>query len=167
MEGILEQQRELYNAALSERIGAYEKAAVKRSYFDQAKALTEWRREDVEARGLPVNLQRATLKRLDEAFNGFFRRVKKGDSPGFPRFKGKGRFRSFGFREFDGITLAGRRLRFRGIPGHFEFIYTGRCLSRWYLRVARSGATLKAGLCRLSSMCPTCQREHRQGAASA
>lgn len=75
LEQILESQRQLYNAALEERIGAYRKAGVTRTYFDQCKALTEWRRSDPEAFELPVKLQRATLKRLDEAYRGFFRRV--------------------------------------------------------------------------------------------
>ena len=117
LEAILESQRQLYNAALQERIEAYRKANVSRTYFDQARALTEWRREDSEASALPVNLQRATLKRLDEAYRGFFRRVKSSVKPGFPRFRGKGWFDSFGFAEFRGITLRGSRLRFKGMPG--------------------------------------------------
>jgi putative transposase len=117
LETILESQRQLYNAALEERIDAYRKARVTRTYFDQAKALTEWRQSDPDGRALPVKLQRATLKRLDEAYKGFFRRVKKGVKPGFPRFRGKGWFDSFGFAEFHGISLKEGRLRFRGMPG--------------------------------------------------
>ena len=117
LEQILESQRQLYNAALEERIGAYRKAGVTRTLFDQYKALTEWRRSDPEASALPVSLQRATLKRLDEAYKGFFRRVAKGGKPGFPRFRGKGWFRSFGLCGFSGITLKGGRLRFKGMPG--------------------------------------------------
>jgi transposase len=96
LEAILESQRQLYNAALEERIDAYRKANVSRTYFDQSKELTQWRHEDPEASALLVALQRATLKRLDEAYKGFFRRVKSGGKPGFPRFRGKGSFDSFG-----------------------------------------------------------------------
>ena len=39
-----------------------------------------------------------TLKRLDLAFDHFFRRVKAGETPGFPRFKGRNRFPGFGFK---------------------------------------------------------------------
>jgi putative transposase len=116
-EQILESQRQLYNAALEERIDAYRKAGVTRTLIDQNKALTEWRRSDPEASEFPLCLQRATLKRLDEAYRGFFRRVKKGEKPGFPRFRGKGWFNSFGFREFKGITLKGGRLRFKTMLG--------------------------------------------------
>ena len=117
LEAILESQRQLYNAALEERIDAYRKAKVTRTYFDQTKALTEWRRDDPEASALPVGVQRATLKRLDEAYKAFFRRVKSGGKPGFPRFRGKGWFDSFGFREFRGISMQAGRLRFKGMPG--------------------------------------------------
>jgi putative transposase len=117
LEQILESQRQLYNAALEERIDAYRKVGITRTYFDQCKALTEWRRSDPEASAFPLRLQRATLKRLDEAYSGFFRRVKTGARAGFPRFRGKGWFDSFGFREFDGITLKAGRLRFKGMPG--------------------------------------------------
>src|SRR5207237_6955104 len=65
----------------------------------------------------PVSLQRWALKRLDEAYRGFFRRVKAGSNPGFPRFRGKGRFNSFGFREFSGICFKESRIRFKGMPG--------------------------------------------------
>ena len=117
LEQILESQRQLYNAALEERVDAYRKVGLARTYIDQTKALTEWRQSDQDASAIPVNLQRATLKRLDEAYRGFFRRVKKGGKAGFPRFRGKGWFDSFGFREFVGITLKGARLRFKGMPG--------------------------------------------------
>ena len=117
LEQILESQRQLYNAALEERIGAYRKADVSLTYVDQTKGLTQWRRSDPEASALPVRLQRATLKRLEEAYQGFYRKVKKGGKPGFPRFRGKGWFHSFGFREFCGITLKEGRLRFKGMPG--------------------------------------------------
>ena len=117
LEILLESQRQLYNAALEERIEAYRKANVTRTFFDQAKALTEWRRDDPEASAVPVALQRATLKRLDGAYKAFFRRVRKGGKPGFPRFRGKGWFDSFGFAQFWGISLKDGRLRFKSMPG--------------------------------------------------
>lgn len=116
LEAILESQRQLYNAALEERIGAFRKAGITRSYVDQCKALTEWRRSDPEAASAPLCLQRWTLKQLDQAYRGFFRRIRSGAKPGFPRFRGKGRFDSFGFREFSGIRFESGRLRFN-MPG--------------------------------------------------
>jgi putative transposase len=64
-----------------------------------------------------VALQRWTLRRLDEAFAGFFRRAKaRNGKAGFPRLRGKGRWTSFGFAEFSGIGWDGKRLRFKGMP---------------------------------------------------
>lgn len=114
---ILESQRQLYNAALEERIDCYRKTGGGRTYIDQFKALTECRRELPEMAALPANLQRWTLKRLDDAYAGFFRRLKRGDKPGFPRFRAVSRWDSFGFAEFSGIRWDGKRLRFAGMLG--------------------------------------------------
>src|SRR5882672_1344460 len=115
---ILESQRQLYNGALEERIGCYNKTGKSRTFFDQIRALNEWRSEDEEASSLPGRLQRWTLKRLDDAFKGFFNRLKaKNGRAGYPRFRSKGRWNSFGFHEFIGINLYEKRLYFEGLPG--------------------------------------------------
>jgi len=115
---ILETQRILYNAALEERIDAWQKERKSISYNGQCKSVTEWRRSDPDSALIPANLQRWTLRRLDDTFGAFFRRMRtrKGKA-GFPRFRSRGRWRSFGFAEFSGIKLEGRRLRFKGMPG--------------------------------------------------
>jgi putative transposase len=118
LERICAAQRELYNAALEERIDCYRKTGKTRSYIDQSKALTTCRQEMPEMGALPVSLQRWTLKRLDDAFQGFFRRLKmRNGKAGFPRFRSTGRWEAFGFSEFRGIRFDGRRLRFAGIAG--------------------------------------------------
>ena len=118
LELLLHAQRELYNAALEERIDFYRKTGKTRTYIDQCKALTACRNELADMGELPANLQRWTLRRLDEAFQGFFRRLKvRNARAGFPRFRGKGRWDAFGFNEFSGIRFDGKRLRFAGMPG--------------------------------------------------
>ena len=118
LEAILESQRQLYNAALEERIDCYRKTGKGRSYIDQTKSLTICRRDLPEMSKLSVRLQRWTLQRLDDAFVAFFRRVKNsGCKPGFPRFRGEGWWDSFGFGDFLGVQLDGQRLRFKGMPG--------------------------------------------------
>ena len=99
LEHILRQDRLLYNNALQERIESYEYAQriewatgekIKSiTKFDQMKSLTEIRRNDEWWREGHLKRQRGPLTRLDKAFQGFFRRVKAGQTPGFPRFKGK------------------------------------------------------------------------------
>jgi len=59
---ILESQRQLYNAALEERIGAYRRG-VTRTYFDQSKALTEWRQSDPDAVALRIRVAQRSLTR--------------------------------------------------------------------------------------------------------
>lgn len=113
---ILESQRVLYNAAKQEREDCYRKTGKGRTFFDQCKALTELRK-DREYAGLPVHLQRWTLKRLDRAFADFFNRLGGGERAGYPRFRGKGRWHSFGFDEFHSIRFDGKRIRFKGLPG--------------------------------------------------
>jgi putative transposase len=118
LERLCAAQREPYNAALEERIDCYRKTRKTRTYIDQCKALTECRRELPDMAAVPANLQRWTLKRLDDAFQGFFRRLKgRSGKAGFPRFRGKGRWEAFGFAEFSGIRFDGKRLRFSGMPG--------------------------------------------------
>jgi putative transposase len=118
LERICDGQRVLYNAALQERIDCYSKTGKTRTYIDQCKALTQCRSELPDMGELPVNLQRWTLKRLDDAFQGFFRRLKaRSGKAGFPRFRGKGRWEAFGFAQFSGIRFDGKRLRFAGMPG--------------------------------------------------
>ncbi len=52
----------------------------------------------------------------DKAFQAFFRRVKKGETPGYPRFKGRHRFHSLGFKEYgNGFRMDGWRLKVSGV----------------------------------------------------
>ncbi|WP_203872045.1 RNA-guided endonuclease InsQ/TnpB family protein, partial [Planomonospora parontospora] len=89
----LEDHRQLYNAALEHRRTAYRKAKVSVGYGDQSAELKEIRRADPDGQGRwSAGSQQQTLRRLDKAFKAFFARVTAGRTPGFPRFKGKGRF---------------------------------------------------------------------------
>ncbi|MYA88305.1 MAG: transposase [Boseongicola sp. SB0662_bin_57] len=94
LETTLEARRQLCNAALEERIDFHRKTGKSRTYFDQCKALTACRAELPDMAGCGIAVQRGTLKRLDEAFKGFFNRLKKGGKSGFPKFKGKAFFDS-------------------------------------------------------------------------
>jgi len=117
LQAILDQQRWLYNEALGWRTFAYEVYGASVTYMDQCRWVTYKRSQDDRLSSLPANVQRATLKRLDTAFSGFFSRVRRGEKPGYPRFRGRDRFDSFGFAEFVGIRLTGKQLRFKGVSG--------------------------------------------------
>lgn len=90
---VLDDHRNLYNAALEERREAYRKRKVSIRYGDQSAQLKDIRKADPDGQGRwSFSSQQATLRRLDKAFAAFFRRVKAGRTPGFPRFKGAGWF---------------------------------------------------------------------------
>jgi putative transposase len=119
LKAILEQQRQLYNAALEERILAYRMAGKSISEVDQSRSLTVIRADDPAFAGVQRRIQRGTLKRLDRAYKAFFRRVQAGRKAdaGFPKFKGREYFTGFSFDAFAQIAFDGKRLRFAGMPG--------------------------------------------------
>jgi putative transposase len=84
----------LYNAALQERRDAWSHNKTRVFYGDQSAQLTEIRAVRPDHAVWSFSSQQATLRRLTKAFDGFFRRVKRGETPGYPRFKGKARFDS-------------------------------------------------------------------------
>lgn len=118
---ILEDRRLLYNAALEERVTAYKKAGKRISFAAQCRSLTECRRELPHMEAASRGTQEATLKRLDLAFEAFFRRIKAGQKPGHPRFRGKERWRSFTIRDSRALSIAKKRVRFKGLPGSVRF----------------------------------------------
>jgi len=99
---------ELYNAALQERRDAYKKQGRSISEYQQQLELKEVRVVRPEYTGIHVHLLQDAITRLDRAYRAFFRRCKAGETPGFPRFKGRGRYRTFTFR--DAINRNGARL---------------------------------------------------------
>jgi putative transposase len=51
--------------------------------------------------------------RLKQAFDAHFRRLKAGEEPGYPRFKGKGRYDSLTYPRWNngvGLSASGKRL---------------------------------------------------------
>ena len=81
--------RFVFNHFLAERTEQYKQTGKSPTRFQQDKSLTalkknlEWLRE-VDATAL-----QAALQSLDTAYQNFFRRVKQGQKPGYPRFKSK------------------------------------------------------------------------------
>lgn len=96
---------ELYNAALEERIDAWRKAGKSISYFDQQNVLPQIKADRPEFVELGSHALQQTLHRLDLAFQSFFRRVKAGQTPGFPRFKTAKRFSGFAYPDPAGWKL--------------------------------------------------------------
>jgi putative transposase len=105
--------RTLYNAALTERRDAYnfhvrqhpsyydESTRRERSreiginYYSQANQLPEIKAISEEYNDIYSQVLQDVLRRVKMAFDAFFRRVRNGEEPGYPRFQGKGRYDSF------------------------------------------------------------------------
>jgi putative transposase len=87
--------RELYNAALSERKDAYRMAGKSISYYEQKRDLLEVKEIRSEYNDIHSQVLQDVLLRLKRAFDNFFRRVKNGEKPGYPRFQGRNRYDSF------------------------------------------------------------------------
>ena len=105
--------RELYNAALQERRDAWEKQRVRRSLFDQMRDLPAVREVRPEFMSIPISVLRGSIRRLDRAFAEFFRRCKTATTPGYPRFKGRGRFDSILIDDLHGrypVVAGGKRV---------------------------------------------------------
>jgi putative transposase len=104
----LETCRHLYNTALADRKNCYELEGISRSYEDQAATLTLEKKEG-KWQGVFSQVSQDVLKRVDKAFKAFFRRVKAGDKPGYPRFKGEGWYKSFTYPQV-GFKIEGSKL---------------------------------------------------------
>ncbi len=90
--------RHLYNTALADRKTTYEVEGISRSYEDQTAILTLEKRKG-NFQGVFAQVLQDVLRRLDKTFKAFFRRVKNGEEPGYPRFKGKGRYDSLTYKQ--------------------------------------------------------------------
>ena len=103
---VLNRCRELYNAALSERRDAYKYAKKSVTYNQQANDLPEIKHEiRPEYEEIASHVLQDVLKRLDKAFQNFFRRIKEGQTPGYPRFQGRNRYDSFTYPDIAGWKL--------------------------------------------------------------
>lgn len=96
--------RELYNAALEERREAYKLQKKTINSYDQANQLPEMKELRPELNTIHSQVLQDTLRRVHKAMQNFFRRVKQGEKPGYPRFKGYNRFDSFTYPQ-SGFSL--------------------------------------------------------------
>ena len=121
LDRLLVEQCRLYNAALEERRGAWrwERRSVTR--YEQYRTLTGLADQEPALMEFGVTVARGTLLRLDRAFEAFFRRVKAGQTPGFPRFRSRRRFDSVEWPHTQCWRLdeGARRLYLQGV-GHVK-----------------------------------------------
>ena len=107
---------DLYNAALQERREAW-KRGISIGYSQQSRQLTEIRHAGL-APAMNFWTQGEALMRLDRAYQGFFRRCKNGEKPGYPHFHPRHRYNSLSWSlsgHSGGVAVVNRRLRLQGI----------------------------------------------------
>jgi len=134
--------RELYNAALEERISAYAKNGKVISLHEQFKSITILNQEDGILPDMTVAFMRWPLMKLNFAFKGFFKRALNGGA-GFPRFQTQSRFKSFGYSDKRGWKIEGkylilgnignfRLLQHRPIEGEIRSLSMKKEGNRWF-----------------------------------
>ena len=147
----LEDTRHLYNAALEERREAWRMCRHQVTFYSQDAQLKQIRADDPERYGRwAFTCERAAIRRLDRAFQGFYRRVRAGEKPGYPRFKGRGWRDSIEWLEKKGarwnsvphptvtrVYLQGighvRVHQHRPVKGRIKSITAKREVGRWYV----------------------------------
>lgn len=158
----LEDTRQLYNAALEERREAWRMGRHRVTFYSQDAQLKEIRAGDPERYGRwAFTCERAAVRRLDGAFRGFYRHVKSGERPGYPRFKGRGwwdsiewpagngaRWGSVPHPEVTRVFLQGvghvRVHRHRPVEGRVKTITVKRECDRWYVVLSCSDVPAEA-----------------------
>lgn len=146
---MLETHRRLYNVCLEQRKVAYETEKRSVRYTEQSAWFKGQRSVNPYFARVNFSSAQATMRRLDKAFQSFFRRIKTGEKPGYPRFKGADRFDSIEYPAHgDGIRFFGDRLRIqhvgmvrvkqhRPLPEEAEIrtVTLTREADKWYVEV--------------------------------
>jgi putative transposase len=142
LEQALETCRVLYNDALAERRDAWMEERRSVTYHEQAVALPSQKESDPSLEEVHSQVLQDVLRRVDKAFRNFFRRVERGEKPGYPRFKGRGRYDSLTYPQ-SGFEIVGKKLRLskvgevniklhRSIEGMVRTCTVRRDVDRWY-----------------------------------
>ena len=81
--------RFVFNHFLAQRMEMYKESGKAPTRFQQDKELTVLKRELEWLKEVDATALQASIQSLDTAYQNFFRRVKQGGKPGYPRFKSK------------------------------------------------------------------------------
>jgi len=139
--------RDLYNGALYERREAWRLAHKSLSCYEQINELPAVKEVAPEYKDVPSHVLQDVIRRLDKAFQAFFRRIKAGQTPGFPRFVGRGRYASFTYPDQAGWKLTAGQLHLTGlgrlriffhrpIEGTIKTLTVRRDADHWYISFA-------------------------------
>lgn len=103
--------RFVYNWGIEDRKNLWERCHVSTNFHDQSGYLKHLKDANPWLKDVHAHPLQDALKRVQRSFDGFFRRVKEGAKPGYPRFKGQNQYDSFTFKEWgNGASFDGKRL---------------------------------------------------------
>lgn len=97
---ILEECRWVYNETLTTRKQAWEERKESLSLYDTQALLPEWKKSRPSLKHAYSQSLQNVQVRVDLAFNAFFRRVRAGEKPGYPRFRAYDRYDSFTYPQY-------------------------------------------------------------------
>lgn len=95
----LEYCRYIYNETLAIRRNEWKENNKSLTLFETQKHLTQWKQTKPILNIIYSQVLQEVQVRVDLAFKAFFRRVKRGDNPGYPRFKAYGRYNSISYTQ--------------------------------------------------------------------
>jgi putative transposase len=134
LQATLDECRAFYNGLLDERNVGYENGHTV-TKTEQLRRVKELKHTRPDTAHIHSHVLQVVVADLDRAFQNFFRRVRSGETPGFPRYRGRDRFDSFGLKELgNGFCVDGRRLRISGI---------GRIAVRWHRQLPQDIKTVR------------------------
>src|SRR5437588_11690280 len=116
MTATLDECRWLYNHLLEQRKASWKQREESLRLYDQLGTLPALKAERPSLATVHSQVLQNVGVRIDLAFKAFFRRVRAGEEPGYPRFRGKERYDSFCYPQApSGCKLTGDRLTLSGI----------------------------------------------------
>ena len=110
MQHILDECRWMYNHLLEERKRAWEERQESLSLYEQQETFGALKDVRPSLKHVHSQVLQNVAVRLDLAFKAFFRRVRAGEQPGHPRFRGRERYDSFCYPQ-SGFALGGNEVR--------------------------------------------------------
>jgi len=137
-EEVLWRCRTLYNTALEERITAFRRCGVTLTCSQQQAELPDLKAAFPDYAEINAQVLQDVLTRLDKTYQAFFRRVKAGQTPGFPRYQGRNRYHSFTYKQYGG----GARLEMEQDNGFLVLSKIGRVAVRWSRALAGTPKTV-------------------------
>jgi len=153
-EEVLNLCRVLYNLSLEQRRNVWKYRQKSISANTQKKQLRDLKKTFPEFNKVPSQTLQDVIERVDRAFQGFFRRVKSGEKPGYPRFRGYNRYDSFtlkqaGWKLIDSQLIISKLGTFniilhRPIEGNIKSVTIRKSASgKWYVCFSCDNVPLK------------------------